>query len=105
MSLKSRIEALEQRRGRGGHGGPLPWLWARYDDAGDVIACEVRTIPLKLDPTAVATLGPIVAGFAAMKREPRNRASCDYDDCKYRDTCRADGSPVTWNSPTLTEGA
>ena len=101
MSIEARIEALEaRRRGRGGRDGPLTMLRAKYDDAGHVIACEGQTVPL--NPPNKDTLGPILAGMAVMVREANDRATCPYDDCDKRETCRADGSLTSgeWvNSP------
>lgn len=53
------------------------------------------------DLLAMETLGPMVAGFRAMRREPFSREPCPYDDCKKRDTCRADGS-LTGGAQQLT---
>lgn len=101
MTLQTRIEALEARLiTRAGADGPLTFLRALYDDAGHVIACEGQTVPL--NPPNKDTLGPMLAGMAVMVREPNSRASCPYDDCDKRETCRADGSLTSgpWvNSP------
>lgn len=90
MGIEDRLNRLEQRhRNRVGADGPLTYFRADYDAAGHVIACEGMTVPLK--PPNPEGLGPMVAGMLAMVREPNSRASCPYDGCEKRDTCRADG--------------
>ena len=102
MNIAMRIENLEaRRRGRGGCDGPLTFLRAKYDDAGNVIACEGQTVPL--NPPNKDTLGPMLAGIAVMTRTPNTVGTCVYD-CDKRDTCRADGSLTSGdriNSPTV----
>lgn len=95
MNLHARIERLEaQRREREAAGEPRRLQHADHDAEGNVVACEQFVFPV--DPPDADTLGPMVAGFRAMRRIPFSRSTCPYTDCDKRDTCRADGRLTRW---------
>lgn len=104
MNLEARLAALEERhRERELANEPRRFQHADHDAEGHVVACEQLIFPHPKDTPGIHELGPMVAGFRAMRREPFNRETCPYTDCEKRETCRADGTLTSWgrraNSP------